>query len=238
MSWYYTFEAKEIQSFILQSDKLREMVGGSELVSRLCGSFLHDALKALGVHNPEQIIIANAAGWARIEFHSEETAREFARYWPMMVSRYAPGLRLIQTLIQVEGTLPEALAKSIARLRSERNCNEVSLPETTPLQERNPRTGTAAVRLAMDKKAKSLVPLDRQTIRKRELAKNHSSLTKRLSGQFNHEDWPYEIEEIASGKSAYVAVIHADGNDLGSILMRIGDHLKTPPRKLTASTVN
>jgi len=56
MSWYYTFEAKEIQSFILQSDKLREMVGGSELVSRLCGSFLHDALKALGVHNPEQII--------------------------------------------------------------------------------------------------------------------------------------------------------------------------------------
>jgi hypothetical protein len=40
-SFLYSFEAKEIQKFIMRGDKLREMVGGSELVNQLCGEFLN-----------------------------------------------------------------------------------------------------------------------------------------------------------------------------------------------------
>lgn len=234
MAWYYTFEAKEIQGFILQSDKLREMVGGSELVSRLCGKFLHDALKAVGVGNPEKAIIANAAGWARIRFDDESQAREFAEAWPMVVSRYAPGLKLIQALLPIDGTLPEAVRKGIQILRGERNLNEAVLPETGPLIERNPRTGAAAVKLQTDSRSGKPVPMDQQTIRKRDISKNHSSLTGKISSQFGHDDWPYEIEEIASRKSSYIAVIHADGNDLGSTLMRISEHLEKSPDEADA----
>lgn len=234
MAWYYTFEAKEIQGFILQSDKLRDMVGGSELVARLCGSFLMDALKAIGVREPESVIIANAAGWARLQFEQESQAREFAMYWPMLVSRYAPGLKLIQSLEKIEGTLPEALKKGMDTLREKRNLNETNLPETGPLIERNPRTGSAATDVLFDKKTKKQAPVDQQTRRKQKNAEL-GSLVRKIAHEFAAAAdipltaWPYEIEEIASDKSAYVAVIHADGNDLGSTLMRIGEHLKIHP---------
>jgi hypothetical protein len=229
MGWYYTFEAKEIQGFILQSDKLRDMVGGSELVAQLCGRFLEKALLAVGVQEPQSVIIASAAGWARIRFEEETRAREFSRYWPLIVSRYAPGLRLIQTLLPIDRYLPDVMQKGMDELRAERNRNYPLLPDIGPLVERSPRTGMAASSAPFDKKADKTVPLDLQTMRKRKYAENQSSLTKRILPAQPHDVWPYEIEEIASDKSAYVAVIHADGNDLGSTLMRIREHLRCNP---------
>lgn len=229
MAWYYTFEAKEIQGFILQSDKLRDMVGGSELVAQLCGRFLEEALLAVGVQKPQSVIIASAAGWARLRFEEEVHARDFFSYWPMIVSRYAPGLRLIQALLPMDGNLPDIMQKGIDALRAERNRNYPQLPEIGPLVERSPRTGMAATAAPFDKKADKPVPLDLQTMRKRKYAENQSSLTGRILPAQPHDVWPYEIEEIASDKSAYVAVIHADGNDLGSTLMRIREHLSSNP---------
>jgi len=73
------------------------------------------------------------------------------------------------------------------------------------------------------------VPVDRQTIRKQQYAKTHSSLTQKISKNILVTAWPYELDDIVSDESAYVAVVHADGNDLGSMLMRIGEHIaKTP----------
>lgn len=230
MAWYYTFEAKEIQGFIMQSDKLRDMVGGSELVAQLCGRFLEESLRAAGVRDPRSVIIANAAGWARLKFDEEAQAREFACWWPMIVSRYAPGLKLVQALVPIEGTLPEAIDHGMKKLRAERNLNTVSLPEIGPLVERAPRTGQAAAKAPYDRKAQGAVPLDLATARKRKAAGTGtivSTITKGLQIPINA--WPYEIEAIASDRSAYVAVIHADGNDLGSTLMRIREHLKSHP---------
>ena len=234
MAWYYTFEAKEIQSFILQSDKLRDMVVGSELVAQLCGRFLENSLKAVGVNDPHSVIIANAAGWARLKFDEESQAKEFACHWPLMVSRYAPGLRLVQALLPIQGNLPDVMQQAMDQLRAERNCNQVSLPEIGPLVERSPRTGLAANSAPFDEKADKPVPLDLQTMRKRNYAETQSSLTKRILSTLPHDVWPYEIEEIASDKSAYVAVIHADGNDLGSMLMRIREHLCSNPDSAAA----
>ena len=66
MAWLYSFESKEIQKFIMRSDKLRDMVGGSELINQLCGDYLLASLKGLGIDASKQSIIAQAAGWARI----------------------------------------------------------------------------------------------------------------------------------------------------------------------------
>lgn len=239
MAWYYTFEAKEIQSFILQSDKLREMVGGSDLVARLCGSFLDDALKAVGVAEPGTVIIATASGWARMKFEDGAQAQEFARCWPLIVSRFAPGLKLIQACFEISGTLPEAVKRGMDQLRGARNLNDATLPEVGPLIERNPRTGMAAVDAPYDKKAAKNVPIDRQTKRKRDNSEMGALVGKITNGFLPAADipkqaWPYEIENIASEKSAYVAVIHADGNDLGSTLMQIGSYLKSSPDEAEA----
>lgn len=233
MGWYYTFEAKEIQGFILQSDKLREMVGGSELVGQICGEFLHDALKAVDA-DPQTAIIASAAGWARLQFEHERQARDFAAAWPLLASRFAPGLKMVQALVPITSSLAEAMAEGIGLLRGARNCSDASLPEIGPLVERSGRTGGAAVVLKKERgdDAKP-VPMDSATLRKRKAAeegsKGDTSLTARISPDDLKTAWPFEIEEIASEKSAYIAVIHADGNDLGSTVMRIGDHLKKNP---------
>lgn len=230
MAWYYSFEAKEIQNYILKSDKLREMVGASELVAQLCDGFLKEALQAVGVKDPDAVIIANAAGWARLLFEHESPAREFAAYWPLLVSRYAPGLKLVQTLVPLDAPLPEVLQKGMRELRAKRNQNQVLLPEATPLVERSPRTGGAAVITRFDRRAGGTVPLDRETARKRKMAGLSSLVSPMAQGlPIPPYAWPYEIEEIASDKSAYVAVIHADGNDLGSTLMRIREHLQKHP---------
>lgn len=226
MAWYYTFEAKEIQRFIMQSDKLRDMVGGSELVNRLCGDFLENSLKAVGVTEPKSSIIANAAGWARIRFENEQQAREFHGAWPLLTSRFAPGIQIIQSLHEMTGTLPEAMDKGFEALRGARNLNRFEFPEIGPLVERSPRTGGAAVKVDKERGDKALI--DRATVRKRACAEGHSSLVKKISEEFR-DAWPYEIDDIVSGKSPYIAVIHADGNDLGATLMRIKEFLKASP---------
>lgn len=227
MAWYYTFEAKEIQRFIMQSDKLRDMVGGSELVNRLCGDFLENSLKAIGVSEPKSSIIANAAGWARIKFESESQAREFYAAWPLLTSRFAPGIQIIQSLHEMKGTLPDAMDKGFEALRGARNLNRVEFPEIGPLVERSPRTGGAAVKVDKERGDKALI--DRATVRKRTCAEGHSSLVENISAEFEKSAWPYEIDDIVSGKSSYIAVIHADGNDLGATLMRIKEFLKASP---------
>jgi len=229
MAWYYTFEAKEIQRFILQSDKLRDMVGGSELINHLCTDFLRDALRAVGVENPEQAIIACAAGWARIRFEDEAVAREFHAFWPMLADRFAPGVKVIQALVKIDGALPDAMQVGFGMLRAARNVNRPELPEVGPLIDRAPRTGAAAVALIKERNADKLIPVDRQTLRKRQLAQTHASLTRKISEEFAYDAWPYELDDIVGDDSAYVAVIHADGNDLGATVMRINDHLKKRP---------
>ncbi len=223
MAWYYTFEAKEIQRFILQSDKLRDMVGGSELVSRLCDEFLKECLKAQGINTPESVIIANAAGWARIKFEDEQQARNFYATWPLLVSRFAPGIQIIQALIRMDGDLPEAMEAGFRVLREARNLTYPDLPEIGPLVERSPRTGGAAVEFDREREAKVLI--DQTTLRKRAYTEGRS-LTKKISEDLPHDAWPYELDDIVSGNSAYVAVIHADGNDLGATLMKVKEHLK------------
>ncbi|MDX9708194.1 MAG: hypothetical protein RBT64_01455 [Trichloromonas sp.] len=203
------------------------MVGGSELVNQLCTDFLNDTLRAVGVDAPEKAIIANAAGWARIRFEQESQAREFFEAWPLLTSRFAPGIQIIQTLHEMKGTLPEALDEGFEALRAARNLNRVELPEIGPLVERSQRTGGAAVKVEKERDVKVLV--DRSTVRKRVCAAGHSSLVQKISQEINKDAWPYEIDDIVSGKSPYIAVIHADGNDLGATLMRIKEFLKASP---------
>lgn len=226
MAWYYSFEAKEIQRFIMQSDKLRDMVGGSELVNQLCGDFLRDSLRAVGVSEPEQAIIAGAAGWARILFDDEGTARLFHGSWPLLVNRFAPGLKVIQHLEKNDGFLPHAMAKSIKLLRVTRNLNTADLPEVGPLVERYPRTGAPAVAWGKETHSKEPVPVDRQTLRKTDTSKS-TSLIGKITDEFKDHVWPMDMDEIISDDSAYIAVIHADGNDLGAMVMSIAKHLES-----------
>jgi RNA polymerase-binding transcription factor DksA len=216
--YLYSFEAKEIQKFILHSDKLKEMVGGSEIVALLCDQFLIKSLETLGGSHE---IIANAAGWGRIIFYDIDVANNFFAHWPLLAAQFAPGLQVIQAMIALpnESSLPDAVDKINLQLRRERNLVMHSIPEITPLIERNPRTGSAAVVRDKDHGL-----LDRQSVRKR--AYKGSTLTISRQLKIDSLQWPEEFEHIVDDDNHYLAIVHADGNDLGSTLIRIKEHVK------------
>lgn len=219
MAWLYAFEAKEIQKFIMRGDKLREMVGGSELINRLCGDFLNQTLGSLQKDVKSYVIIAQAAGWARIRFDSLDDATKFSSIWPLLVNRFAPGIQVIQSVAPIaDDNLPNAIEQGAKLLLAERNKVRSILPEIGPLVERAPRTGLAAV--------EKNEFLDGQSARKLKF-KDSTTLIQKITGEDAVKSlWPEEIDKIAGNESSYVAIIHADGNDLGKCLIKIGHYVK------------
>lgn len=229
LQYFYAFEAKEIQRFILQSDKLKEMLGGSEIVARLCDDFLKDALQQLGLDGRHEMI-ANAAGWARILFYDEDAMATFFAHWPFLAEQFAPGLQMIQAVTEIadKSELPEAIYLVGRQLRRERNLALRTLPEITPLIERNPRTGLAAVEITdAGREADNQSKLrDRQAKRKHDHSDGMTVAGAIDIGVGLH--WPTKFDDIVAIDNAYLAIIHADGNDLGSTLMCLKEHVKKP----------
>jgi hypothetical protein len=121
MAWLYSFESKEIQKFIMRSDKLRDMVGGSELINQLCVDYLPATLNMLGIQKSKQFIIAKAAGWARIVFNDHADAQKLYKTWPLLVDRFAPGLQIVQSIVEISSGLPDAISQGSKVLRARRN---------------------------------------------------------------------------------------------------------------------
>ncbi|MBN1664025.1 MAG: hypothetical protein JW943_10535 [Deltaproteobacteria bacterium] len=215
----YSFAAKDIQNYILKSDKLAEMVGASELIDNLCreGGFLQKTIDDLGIAEEKYEIITKAAGWAKIKFENEADAATLYKYWPLAVSFYAPGLHIVQSLIAINGALSSAINESEKQLIYARNTLDVDMPEAGPLIDRNQRTGLAATgRQAGD-------AIDKESKRKRDIKAN--ALIKRITGIENDANWPTDLDHIAGEERKYIAIIHADGNSLGKTLISIQDYL-------------
>ena len=215
----YSFAAKDIQNYILRSDKLVEMVGASELIDRFCREegFLHSCIQTFGIKDDEYQFITQAAGWAKILFKREEDARALYKYMPIAASFYAPGLNIVQNIVPVNGSISAAINKSEKQLIYARSTLNVRLPEIGPLIDRNPRTGLAATGNAYGES------IDEESKSKRETKTNN--LIQRMTGASADDTWPKELENISGSERKYIAIIHADGNALGKALIAIQDYL-------------
>lgn len=218
--YLYAFAAKDIQSYILRGGKLREMIGGSELINAACGDFLRETIDALGLKH-KSVVLTQAAGWARILFEDDLSARTLYDNWPFLVDRFAPGLQVIQAYSEVSGSLVDAIRTVEGLIRVERNKICAVLPELGPLVDRNPRTGLPAI-------CKSPYH-DRQSARKDELRHNTKLIEKISGGRFVKDEWTDDLKKIAGKEQSYIAVIHADGNSLGKVIIELQSHIVQHP---------
>ena len=231
LKYLFAFEARGIQEFVLESDELREMVGGSLVVEGVTGTLLDEALRGLGIGAASTQELVRAAGRGQIGLESEEDARRLAGIWPVAVDRFSGGLEVLQALVRVrDGNWAAAFGEARERLEGERQRVEARLPEAGPLVARAPGTGEPAC--ASVRKESRRVLIGRASMRRRALFDSEKA-RRELEDRFTPRtwgkvEWPIEMREVAGGGgeegSRYLAVVHADGNGFGSLFRRLWEH--------------
>lgn len=210
MSFLYGASVKKIQSYIFESSRLREIAGASELVEYICTDlFSQNFMKGDNVKT-----IIQAAGNIRAVIEDRETAAEIMLRFPKMATEAAPGIQLVQGIVELQGD--QLTAKDSQAL-------EEILKQQTPIQSaykdwsvtrKSARSGKPLF------KEENGVAYDLGNWKKKEAVNAH---WRKLENKFDVErPFPCDIERIA-GKDNFVAVIHADGNSLGKTLMALKD---------------
>ena len=208
MTWLYRYEAKSIQRWILGTDRLVELQGGSTLVEGL-EELARQALPASARW------LYGGAGSGTATFPDRETLAWFAGSWPMLVSRVAPGLELVQAWSD-RGDLGEIRE----RLGRARNRPPPDLPEVGPWVARSGRSGLPAV--ARDPEGGLLDAGARA--RADAGANTEDTLGAKMLAGARHAPpeglcWQRDLQAYPADEG--VAVVHADGNRLGERIHRM-----------------
>lgn len=231
----YLTAARGIQDFILRGNKLKEMIGGSQIVDSLTGkdgSHLFTLMEAVGINwqdsNSCRVLTA-AAGGARLWIADEAKARRLFRFWPFVAAQSAPGVEVVQVLLPAGENLAETLSQAETELARQRNRAFPRLPQAGPLAARISRTGEPAVDFKSGEMMDAQQLAKQQAMQKPENAYGLAyEVSKRLGQPWDHKKWPFNFADITNsqGERSYLALIHADGNSLGETWIRLGNKLK------------
>ncbi len=222
------FELDSIQSYLFSSGRLRDVAGASEMIDQLTegeGSLLDQVIDAVG--GKGKLDFPRRAGGAVYAFSDDEALlHAFLDLWTLAVQQWAPGIAFSLGIGKGERYL-QAFDEARANLRADASRKRASLPLAAPVAERSRRTGLAAVK--WDRKDG---PIDAATAGKKrfaDLAK--AGFLSRFAPEgtsLGWRDWPTDFESSGKpgsfpfrGDDRTVALIHADGNGLGRLLMQI-----------------
>jgi hypothetical protein len=213
----YLFEARSIQSYILDGGRLADQVAASNLLDALCRDPLQAALHCLNLNdvtkdrrNPGagEIVFPRCGGGAFYAVFGGKGAKENAArlrdLWGIAAAAFCPGLEFVHALAEGGDPLAAVTAGTETLVRM-RNRPPTPFPETSPLVRRSPRTGWPA-RLNDRLPEGAREWSDAATLRKRYARDGDNSLFKRASGlagrflppteQGKLYHWPRDLEPV------------------------------------------
>ncbi len=225
MTYSYLFEAKSIQSYIFATNKLKEIIGGSELIEQLTANhgLLKQTLLSLGLEEGKDIELSRCGGAAFYAFSENKAAIDkLATLWSLVFRRYAPDMEFIHA--KAEGkTSIDAFQKTHTTLMADRNHPKVKLPQAGVYTRRFARTGepvSSSVRVGKESEQVDLI-----TARKRDFAKS-TALIERVKKDSQRNEWPVNLtpeedddKDFPFHDNRLIGLIHADGNGFGQLLM-------------------
>jgi len=247
MTWHcYQFEVNSIQRWIFGSGKLRAIVGGSKLVSGITDELLERTLDALPDEAGDRIEFARQAGGVFTALSEDETAlAELRRVWPLMVTRYTPGLSF-GIGYGCGDTVKAAMDAARADIGARGALPQAELPAATPVMERSRLTGRAAVRIEDKEPADAITAAQLAAEQRGRDGAGSKDIGTRLAEKLGlaPDCWPRDMEPRENeGESSfpflrdepqdgddkekgtiinrYVALVHADGNGLGQLMREL-----------------
>lgn len=244
---YAYLEIGGIQNYILSSGKLKEMIGGSELIEEVFKNILEEVAQNLGysflcygddcypkIPQGKVILVTQRnAGAAFLLFSSESAAKELVHEFSKKIIDSYPGLPLFGALTSCEWTLQSLnqarkdLQEKI-RIKRALNCCSSGM-QMQPFCQVSNVDGLPAV--GVDKKdlvsIYSCIKRDRNLIESAKQRLQKTVFSPRKFG-FDTDNWIWEddLEKMVGGESNRVALVHMDGNDLGRLFIDAIESIK------------
>jgi hypothetical protein len=256
LNYLYGAAVQGIQSFIFQTNELKDIVGASELVEQICTkAFDEFATDKDGKSKGEFIL--KAAGNIKFIFEKKVDCENAVLNFPKKVMEMAPGITISQAVVSyqsdIAGNEDKAFEKAVdeleRRLRVQRNKPMQSTTLGLMGIKRAPKTGLPGMYYETNKKGKKEELIDEATSQKRDFTKEikENKVRKLCHKSFNikYENLTdcmiaYDIEDITD-KNDWIAIIHADGNGLGQVVQKVGknkEQFKQFSDELDNATIN
>ncbi len=237
MSQYlYGFTIYSIQSYIFQSNKLKEIAGASELVEQICttmfANMINQKLEDLD-HDPKAI--RNAAGNIRYLFKNDqlEILQKVVREFPKVVISSAPGIQICQAVVEINND--DGFYLKVIELEQ-----KITAQRNNPFRpadlgymatRRSRRTGLPIVEVTRSNSEEIIN--DRASSSKRVIMDNYQESGKlsRIKNDFIGEtalkgNFPVDFDELVTSNPIkpnynWLAVIHIDANNMGNVLQNL-----------------
>lgn len=217
-----------IQGYIFSTNKLNEIIGGSQLVDHLCKVFFKNQILKFGEFK-EQNLLLSAAGNMKYLFENKKHCEDFIKFFLKNSANHAPGIRIVQAVVELNSVSPKSsdFEKLEDLLQIQKNKYFPYLDMGWMTFERSRRTGLPAVEWVSEKKeAKDSIQL-----KKVAEAKNKSDLIKRIFPEYENYIFKFPYEQLEDFDDNWIAVIHADGNSLGQKIQKLASFFEDEPTK-------
>lgn len=211
--YLYAAAVQGIQDFIFATNALKEIAGASELVEQICTKEL---CKLLGKENyKENQLLIGAAGNIKYLFENKSLCEKVVKEFPFIVAEMALGITLSQTVIEIEGDINSChIDMAEKNLKTQRNLAMRPSTMGWMIAKRVPKTGLPVV----DKVEGDFIDISTQE--KRSIDTTNTLFEKMIKEEDRESvkglvKFAKELKHIAVDNHSWIAVIHADGNDLG-----------------------
>lgn len=254
--YLYGASVQGIQSFIFQTNKLKEIVGASQLVDEIFNSTFEKFCQEKNIpykqpndtSNNHLDILMSAAGSIKL-ITDKASCQVIVRYFPMYIANHAPGITVSQAVQEFKtgDDIQETIDELEQKLKAQRN--QVSMPVDIGFMglARARRTGGVAYKPAQ----KGEVGFDDRgthwkiheknekgaLIQRQSLALFSKFSSYKEGYKVSGADVPYNIEDITrQSDNGWLAIVHADGNGLGKLLQNLSKKIEDPEKRRAAFT--
>jgi len=233
-NYLYGASVQGIQGFIFETNKLKEIVGASDLIEQFCDlGFLGRFSKEFDFNIKKEDVLRNAGANIRIAFENEEDVKQMVKHFPQYIMSKAYGITISQALVEFRDDNYLAKKDELeVKLTKARNQASIPLDGRFSLMKQTPRTGKPSFEKKVYKekgKDDKVEFFDKGNWQKDYNTEEGrvSILLEKLKLLDIYKKFPLDMDDIAKDNANNkIAIIHADGNRMGLMLQEMNRVLK------------